>query len=649
MPLNALSSFWGDYRVINLSMTKKNTYSKNYFNKYRDIFFCLFLVICTLSVYWRVNNYDFVNFDDKEYVYDNRYVQGGLTLENITWALSFTDKVGTYWHPIAWLSHMLDCQLYGLDAGKHHLTSLMFHIANSLLLFLVFKLMTGSFCRSAAVAMFFAIHPVNVDTVAWIAERKNVLSTFFWILTMLTYIYYCQQPSFYRYIPILLFFSFGLMTKPMIVTLPCVLLLLDYWPLGRFSHTRLNGNSFRESVKAALPNSRPFTPFQLLLEKIPLFALAALSISLALLSVKDHDNVIPTALVPMMLRIANALVSYVKYIGKMILPMDLAVIYPYPDMVPMWKTIGSLMLLVFISVFIIRSIRKAPYLTIGWLWYLGTLVPVLGLVQAGHWPAMADRFAYVPFIGLYIIVAWGIPELFKRWHHVKRSLPIIATAILFVFMIITFFQVGYWKNSITLFKHALAVTTNNYVPHNNLGLALQAQGRLDDAINHYEESLQIRPENERTYINLGVALKEKGRTDDAIKHYLEALRIKPDSEEAHYNLANALKDKGRLDDAIKHYVEALRINPEDEKAHVNLGFALQAQGRLDDAIKHYVEALRINPEDEKAHNNLAIALIYKGDLDAAIIHFRKALQINPNYINAKKNLNRVLIQQKQRQ
>ena len=632
-------------------MTKKNTHSKNsknYFNKYRDIFFCLFLVICTLSVYWRVNSYDFVNFDDKEYVYDNRYVQGGLTLENITWALSFTDKVGTYWHPLAWFSHMLDCQLYGLDAGKHHLTSLMLHIANSLLLFLVFKLMTGAFWRSAAVAMFFAIHPVNVDTVAWIAERKNVLSTFFWILTMLTYVYYCQQPSFYRYIPILLFFSFGLMTKPMIVTLPCVLLLLDYWPLERFSHARLGGNSYRENGKASVSSPRVFTPFQLLLEKIPLFALAVLSISFSLLSVKDYDNVISTASVPMTLRVANALVSYVKYIGKIILPIDLAVIYPYPDMMPIWKTIGSLMLLVLISIFIIRSIRKAPYLTIGWLWYLGTLVPVIGLVQAGHWPAMADRFAYVPFIGLYVIVAWGIPEFVKRWHKLKKFLPVAATAILFVFMIITFIQVGYWKNSITLFEHALAVTTNNYIPHNNLGLALQAQGRLDDAIKHYEEALRIRPENERTYINLGVALKGKGRIDDAIKHYLEALRIKPDSEEAHYNLGIALQAQGRLDDAIKHYEEALRINPEDEKAHINLGFALQAQGRLDDAVKHFEEALRINPDDEKAHNNLAITLIYKGDLDGAIKHFRKALQINPNYINAKINLNKVILQ-KQRQ
>jgi len=583
-----------------------------------------------------------VNFDDNAYVYENHHVKDGLTSESIRWAFSFAEKEKTYWHPLAWLSHMLDCQLYGLDPGKHHLTSIIFHIANSLLLFIVFKWMTGAFWRSALVAILFAIHPINVDTVVWITERKNVLSTFFWMLTMLAYVYYSNQPSFHRYLLIFLVFALGLMTKPMLVTLPCVLLLLDHWPLGRFSYRELSNNRNIETNKATIAGSRGSTPFQLVLEKIPLFALAVLSVSLSSLSVKNYGNVISMSLVPMKLRIANALVSYVKYISKMIWPQDLAVLYPYPRMVPLWQTLGALVLLIGISFFMIRSIKRTPYFIIGWLWFLGTLVPVIGLVQVGLWPAMADRFAYVPLIGLFIIVAWGAPELVAQWRRKKIWLTVSATILLSTLMVVAWKQVEYWKNSITLFEHTLKVTSNNSIAHNNLGTALQNQGRTEEAIEHYLQALRIKPDYEEAHNNLGNVLKNQGRTKEAIAHYLKALRIKPDFVEAHNNLGNVMENQGRTEEAIAHYLEALRIKPDYEEAHYNLGTILEKQGLIDKAIAHYLEALRINPDYMKAHNNLGNALKKQGLIDEAIAHYLEALRINPDFEKAHYNMGTAL-------
>jgi len=348
-------------------MPDTNDHKDTHYNLRQDILVCLFLAMATFAVYWQVQSHDFVNLDDDHYVYENRHVQEGLSSKSIVWAFDFADKEKTYWHPVAWLSHMLDCQLFELKPGKHHLTNLIFHIANSLLLFLVFKLMTGAFWRSALVAMLFAIHPINVDTVAWITERKNVLSTFFWMLTMLAYVYYTKQPAFYRYLLMVLMFSLGLMTKPMLVTLPCVLLLLDYWPLGRFPFSPLINKRNGASDKATIPDPQRFSSFELVLEKIPLLALSGLSIIISSLSFQGHGKDIPMSLVPLKLRIANALVSYVKYISKMTCPKDLVVLYPYPSMVPMWQTIGAMALLGVLSVFIIRSAKRAPYFIIGWL------------------------------------------------------------------------------------------------------------------------------------------------------------------------------------------------------------------------------------------------------------------------------------------
>ncbi len=597
----------------------------------RDILVCLFLVLTTLAVYWQVGDHEFVNFDDDLYVTENYHVQRGLTLENINWAFSFTDKEKTYWHPLTWLSHMLDCQLYGLSPGMHHLTNLVLHIVSTLLLFLVFNRMTGALWRSAFIAALFALHPLNVDSVAWVAERKNLLSTFFWMLTMLAYVRYTERPGIYRYLLTFLVFALGLLAKPMLVTLPLVLLLLDYWPLGRVRF----GQSGGEGSIA----------FRLILEKVPLLALSVVSIFLSSLSLHRAGAVVPMELVPMKLRIANALVSYIKYIGKMIWPENLAVLYPYPHMVPMWQTIGALLLLVCVSVLVVRMMRRMPCLVTGWLWYLGTLVPVIGLVQAGLWPAMADRFTYVPLIGLFVMIAWGVPELVAGWRYRDAGLAAIAAVLLSILMTTTWFQVQNWRNSIVLFKHTLNVTAGNSVVHNNLGEALACEGRMEEAVIHFAEALRIDPAYHKAHNNMGAALRHQGRIEEAITHFQEALRIKPAYAEAHNNLGVALTRRGRVEEAISHFREALRIKPDYADAHYNMGVVLLSRGKAKDAIFHFRQVLRIKPDYAKAHYGLGAVLLSRGMVEEAAAHFREVLRIKPGYAGAHNNLGVALMRQ----
>ena len=602
-----------------------------------EVLVCLFLAITTLAVYWQVRNYDFVNMDDGSYVYENRHVQSGLALENAIW--SFTAIHASNWHPLTSLSHMLDCQLFGMNPGWHHLVNLLLHLLNTLLLFFVFRKMTGHLWQSAFVAALFAIHPLHVESVAWISERKDVLSTFFWLLTMWSYAWYVEHQRIDRYLLVFLFFILGLMSKPMLVSLPFVLILLDFWPLNRI---RIEQADSSGSTKQ-WPILR-----RIVLEKIPFLAIVLISSVITFLVQKHSGAVNSLDMAPLFSRIANALVSYVGYIGKMVWPSNMAVLYPFPNMIPWWKVAGAGFFLISISLLAIRGMKQRPYLAVGWFWYIGTLVPVIGLVKVGN-HSMADRYTYIPFIGVFIIIAWGISEFVKRWRPVKTFLPVMAAAILFIFMAVTFYQVQYWENSVTLFEHTLEVTSNNSIAHNNLGNALEKQGRVEEAIKHYMEALRVKPYFAEAHNNLGTALHAQGRMDDAVKHYIEALRIKPDYEHAHYNLGITLQAQGRMDDAVKHYVEAVRIKPDYEHAHYNLGNTLQAQGRMDDAIKHYVEAVRIKPDFAEAHSNLGIALFHKKDIDGAIEHFRKALQIKPDYIQAKNNLKKVMMIQKQRQ
>jgi Tfp pilus assembly protein PilF len=558
---------------------------------------CLFLILITLVVYFQVGTFDFNSYDTADYVYENRYVKAGLTTRSINWAFSAVHA--SNWHPLTWLSHMLDVQIFGLDSGRHHLINVIFHIANTLLLFGVLRLMTGNLWPSGLVAILFALHPLHVQSVAWVAERKDVLSTFFGLLAIWAYMGYGQRPTIGRYMPVFLFFILGLLAKPMIVTLPFVLLLLDFWPLERFQFefTRPKGSTPSETISKG----------SLVVEKIPLFIAAAASCVVTVYAQQAGGAVSSLAEISLSDRIVNALVSYAGYIARMIWPAKLAVIYPYPGGWPAWQIWTACCLLAGLSFLVIRYCKSRPWLLVGWLWYLGTLVPVIGLVQVGA-QAMADRYTYLPSIGLFIMFAWGLPDLMGRFRVKKPVLVIITAAIVIALGAVAYKQVGYWQNTVTLFEHTLEVTQNNYVAHNNLG-------------HHW---------------------MERGKTDRAVTHFNKALQINPDFEIAHLNLGLILSRQGRLGAAIKHYFQALQINPDYTIAHNNMGNALYRLGKADKAIGYYLEAIRIDPEYAEVYNNLGAALIRVGEIEKAVVFFKEALRIDPGYIDAQKNLENTL-------
>jgi Flp pilus assembly protein TadD len=587
----------------------------------------LFLIVATFVAFEQVRHHAFLNLDDNVYVTENRQVQSGLTFKSVTWA--FTTMHAANWHPLTWLFHMLDCQLYGLNPSGHHLTNLVFHTASALLLFLVLKRMTGALCKSCFVAALFALHPLHVESVAWVAERKDVLSAFFWILTMLMYVRYVERPGLNRYLLVLLSFTLGLLSKPMLVTLPFVLLLLDYWPLGRFQLTRLCGNLKSPTSKPMNPSDQRSSAFSLVREKIPFFLLSGVSSFLTIFAQQKGGAVVSLESYSPGSRIANALVSYVSYIEKMIWPSHLSVFYPYPEMLPIWKVIGSGLLLMGISVLMIRAARKRPYLAVGWFWYIGTLIPVIGLVQVGT-QAMADRYTYVPLIGLFIVIAWCVPNILAGWRYRRVVLSMSAGLLLSILMIVTRLQVRHWQNDITLFEHSVNVTANNYLSHTNLGVALFHQGKIEEAIAHYAEALRIKSDRVETHNCLGVALAYQGRYQEAITHFKEALRIKPDDAAAHNNLGLALERQGKDEEAIAHYVEAFRIKPDYVEVHNNLGAFLLRRGKYHQAIAHFTEALRLNPDYAEAHINLGLAYLMIGNRSLAMEEYKILKKINPD-------------------
>jgi tetratricopeptide (TPR) repeat protein len=571
-----------------------NITNRSNFLKIRpDFLVCLFFVISILAVYWQMRNYDFINYDDNLYVTVNPYVQSGLNLKSIAWA--FTSTHASNWHPVTWLSHMLDCRLYGMNPGQHHLTNVLFHILNTLLLFFVFKRMTGELWPSGFIAALFALHPLHVESVAWLAERKDVLSTFFWMLTMWSYVRYVERSEFGRCLPVLLFFILGLMAKPMLVTLPFVLLLLDCWPLKRF-HLVTSGDGSHCGPGSFY--------LGMVWEKTPLFLLSGASCVVTYIAQKSSGAVSSLAVIPFHVRIHNAIVSYVSYIGKMIWPYKLAILYPYPKSMILWQVAGAGVLLAVISVVVFRMVKTKPYFAVGWFWFLGTLVPVSGLVQVGS-QAMADRYTYVPLIGLFIIIAWGVPDILAKWRYKKNILAISALFVLSAVMICTMFQVRNWRNSITVFQHAVDVTENNYVAYEKLGEALAAVGQIDLAIKHYSEALRIRPDFMSTHLSMGIALREKGNYDEAIRHFLEALRINPDNAMVHNNLGVVLARKGNDKEAVSQFYEAIRIDPDYAGAYYNLGKIFENQGKFEDAILFYRKTLHFNPNMTQTLYNLS--------------------------------------------
>jgi tetratricopeptide (TPR) repeat protein len=573
-----------------------------------ELWICLFLVLATITIYWQVRHHDFTDFDDRTYVSANQHVSMGITKKSMKWSFSFENKDKTYWHPLTWISHMVDVELHGMNPRGHHLTNVIFHIVNTLLLFLVLRHMTGALWKSALVASLFALHPLNVESVAWVAQRKNVLSTFFWMLTMLTYIRYTQRPNPGRYGWVVIAFGLGLLSKPMLVTLPFVLLLLDYWPLKRFGFDRQENVPLAAYFMLSLSNFKESVALRLILEKIPLLVFSALTIYLSSSALQHHGSVIPLEDVSLKLRVANALVSYIRYLYKALWPQNLAFFYPYPTSVPLWEILGALLLLMGVSIMVIRLLKSQPYLAVGWFWYLGTLVPVIGIMQAGLWPAIADRWAYIPLIGIYIMVAWGASALLAKWPYRKPGLAVIFVAVIVVSMTISHRQIRYWSNSLTLCQHALEVTAKNFLTLYAMGFALADQGRMTEAVNHYSESLRLNPNYADTHYNMGIALVALKNDQEAAKHYREVLRIDPDDVQAYNNLGNTLFRRGMIDKAIHHYLSALRIKPDFVLARNNLAAALIRQGKIEEAIHHYREALRYKPEDIGTQKDLKTAL-----------------------------------------
>jgi len=610
-------------------------------NKLLGLLICLLLVIATIVAFEQVRLSDFIGYDDPFYVTENPNVNDPER-QSILRAFTTTDVAN--WHPITWLSHMLDCRLFGLESAWHHITNLVLHIANTLLLFLVLKYMTSSVWPSVFVAAVFALHPVHVESVAWVSERKDVLSGFFWMLTMAAYLNYARKPRLGSYLLVFFALAFGLMAKPMLVTLPFVLLLLDYWPLSRFSRARKKSDPTQRDLQAENMKCPQYPALRLVAEKVPLLGLALISsiITYTVQQTAGAMNLLENYSVK--LRIANALVAYLRYIGKIFYPRSLAVLYPHPvGSLPAWQPVIALVILVFISVAAVFLARRHRFLLVGWLWYLGTMLPVIGLVQVGN-QAMADRYTYLPSIGIFIIVAWAVAELVKKFQLPKVLPAVSATLIVVILVICTRTQVRYWKNSLTLYEHTVAITENNYIMHNNYASALAREGRDDEAVKHFKRAIEINPRYFRAHNGLGNVYLKQGKINPAIDHFSQAIRIKPDYHKALNNMGIALKQQGKTELAIEKWKQALNVKPDYVNAHHSLALAMTEVGRYDEAVKHFKAALQLKPDWPEAHYNLASAYYRQGKLGLSVNRCARALSIKPDYIIARATMAYTLVE-----
>jgi tetratricopeptide (TPR) repeat protein len=634
-------------------------------NARRTVLICGLLSLATLATFVPVIGHDFVNFDDLGFVTLNPHVTSGLSWANIEWAFRSGSLTGI-WHPLTWLSHMLDAQLFGLRPGWHHLTSLLFHATNAVLLFLLLQRMTRAPWRSAAVAALFALHPLHVESVAWVAERKDVLSAFFFMLTLLAYARYTEVQSLKSkvqshgtgdrsheigdgsqneeasstqhatrntrqaphstlhaprfYCLSLTFFALGLMSKPMVVTLPFVLLLLDYWPLRRFELKTLD---FR--LKTLVP---------LLLEKLPFFALSAAACVVAFVVQREAEAVYPLASLPVMQRVGNAMVACATYLEKTFWPAGLAVFYPLPEKLPAGVVLVAGAVVLGITSWVTASARRRPHLAVGWCWFLGMLVPVIGLVQVGM-QQMADRYTYLPLIGVFVMVVWEVAE---RCSGRRTVLAALASGVMLVCVVMTSRQLSCWQNSERLFRHALEVTRDNYVAENNLGFALLTDGKLDEAISHYRAAVALQPRWERPRLGLGEGLSRTDHYGEAAEQFSEALKLSPGLVPALVQLGIARARLGQPNEAVQALTEALRIAPDDAGAHNSFGNVLAQQGKHEEAVRQFEEAARLMPTHAGTYNNLAISCRKLGRIGEAITHYREAIRLQPDSVEALNNL-----------
>ena len=570
----------------------------------KPVVLSLLLAAMTLIVFWPVTRCGFINYDDPEYFTSNPHVLSGLTSANFAWA--FTTSHASNWHPLTWLSLMFDAELFGRNATGPHVMNLLFHAANVALLFLLLRKLTATTWRSAFVAALFALHPLHVESVAWISERKDVLSTFFALLALSGYTLYAQENNRRGFVLALVFFALGLMSKPMLVTLPFVMLLLDWWPIQRTSIFR-----------------------QRFIEKTPFFLVGTVSCVVTFIVQKNSGAVAALVKFPLDGRIENAFVSYARYLGKTFWPEPLAVPYPYPGHWELPPVIYSGSLVVGLSAISILLARKFPFVFTGWFWFVGTLIPVIGLVQVGD-AAMADRYTYFPLIGIFIVFVWGMTKICVSWRLPKPAVGVFAILFLFFAAAQTRSQIACWKNSEILFRHTLAVTENNYVAWNDLGTCLSGQGQLPQAMDCFQKSLAINPDNADAFYNMGNVLVQLGNVDGAINHYRRALEIDPNHADILDNLGFALAQKRRFDEAVSCFEKALQLEPDSADTHNNFAAVLFVEHRFDEAARHYREAIRLEPKNAQLYANLGDTLVRLGQPAEAAQNYQTALHLNPD-------------------
>jgi Tfp pilus assembly protein PilF len=597
----------------------------------RLVLLSVILAVVTIALYWPVQSFDFVNYDDDVLVRDNRQIRDGLSKDGLLWAFTTFDYAN--WHPLTWVSHMADVEAYGLNAGDHHRTNVLIHTAATLLLFLVFAGMTRSVEASGFVAVLFAIHPLHVESVAWVAERKDVLSGFFWVLTLGAYAWYVRQPTALRYLLVAFSFTMGLLSKPMVVTLPFVLMLLDYWPLQRLPGVR---TVFNGQMSAGGASTRDAV-LRLVMEKIPLLLLSAASSVLTVVAQKGVGAVWTVDKMPIDVRLANALVSYAEYIRKTVWPVELAVLYPHPGMPEAWKIGVSALLLGAVTALAIRNMTKMPFLLVGWLWYLGTLVPVIGIVQVGS-QAMADRYTYIPLIGLFIAVAWGAERLIADRPGWKKPFMVSSLAVLSILMVLTRYQVDTWKNTITVFEQALAATDINPMACQKLGEFYLEQNDCQKAAPQFLEAIRMKANYAYPYHGLGVCASRQNPPTGALYFFGRALELDPLMTRALNDRGIFYMKQGEFGSAAEDFEQALRIKPDHDAAHTNLGLIYMSQGRLAAAEAHLNEARRLNPDSAEVLNNLGLLCTRQGKIDDAAAWFRKALERIPGHPQIEKNL-----------
>ncbi len=603
--------------------------------KHISTFICVGIIAAALVAYEPIRHNSFVTYDDASYIINNPQVTSGITLKSLGEA--FTKPHFFMWHPLTTISHMLDYQLFGLNPAGHHFTSLLLHILNALLLFWILNSLTGTIWLSAFIAGVFALHPVQVESVAWAAERKTVLSGLFWLLTTAAYIRYAKQPGFGRYLVVLLVFGLCIMTKPVVVTLPFALLLLDYWPLER-----IGGPGFAEGLRRGKQRaegaSQKVSAIRLIIDKIPLLGMSAF-LSVMTFVAQKQGGVVPTLeRMPLDYRVANMFLSYIRYIGKLIWPSGLAVCYPHPHMtVSNYWVLICAVLFILLSIFSIYICRRKKYAAVGWLWYVGTLVPVIGLVQSGA-QAMANRYMYIPMLGLLIIVGWAVKDYIEKQPRAKIAAIILGAAVLSSLLVLTRTQVRHWQNSLTLFGYTLNVTGDNPVAENSYGCALFEENRLKEAEQHLSKAVRLAPAFVTAITNLAKVYMEQGRYNEAVASLYEVIKHNEATADTYYNMATVLGIQKKYDEAIKYFKKALELNPNDPDTHKRMGIVLLVAGKNNEAIAYLNESLRISGSQVEVYTNLGTAYSQLGQYETAIQNWARALELQPNSVDVLNNM-----------